>query len=49
MTTKPISVERFSVTSSKPFDDVVKALEAGIGHPDMSAFRQDISFGKNIR
>ena len=46
MTTKPISVERFSLTSSKAFDDVVKALEAGIGHPDMSAFRQDISSAK---
>ena len=38
MKTKVINVNRLSVTSSKPFDEVVKALEAGVGHPDMSIF-----------
>jgi uncharacterized protein (DUF302 family) len=43
MQTKVISVERISVTSSKPFDEVVKALEAGIGHPDMSTFIKEVT------
>jgi uncharacterized protein (DUF302 family) len=30
--------ERFNLTSSKPFDQVVAALNAAIGHPDMAEF-----------
>ena len=33
-----IEIERFSLTSSKPFDQVVPALDASIGHPDMAEF-----------
>jgi len=33
-----IEIERFSIISSKPFDQVVAALDAAIGHPDMSEF-----------
>jgi uncharacterized protein (DUF302 family) len=42
MATKEISVQRFSVTSSKNFRDVVAALEAAIGHPDMSSFSRKL-------
>jgi uncharacterized protein (DUF302 family) len=35
---RKIEIERFSLTSSKPFDQVVQALNAGIGHPDMAEF-----------
>jgi uncharacterized protein (DUF302 family) len=35
---KKIEIERFSLTSSKPFDRVVAALNAAIGHPDMAEF-----------
>jgi len=35
---KKIEIERFSLISSKPFDQVVAALDAGIGHPDMAEF-----------
>ena len=35
---RKIEIERFSVTSSKPFDKVVAALDAAIGHPDMAEF-----------
>ncbi len=35
---KKIEIERFSITSSKPFDQVVAALNAAIGHPDMAEF-----------
>jgi uncharacterized protein (DUF302 family) len=33
-----IEIERFSLITSKGFDDVVAALNAGIGHPDMAEF-----------
>jgi uncharacterized protein (DUF302 family) len=48
MATKQISVERFSVTSQKPFADVVKALEASVGHPNMSTFESSIASTKSF-
>ena len=33
-----IEVERFSLTTAKPFDEVVAGVNAGIGHPDMAEF-----------
>src|SRR5258708_39161726 len=38
MSTRRIEVERFSVTSSEPFEEVVAALKAGVGHLDLVAF-----------
>src|SRR5712692_3104490 len=38
MTIRRVEIERFSVTSSKPFEVVVAALEAAVGHPDMAEF-----------
>jgi hypothetical protein len=38
MTIRKVEIERFSVTSSKPFEAVVAALEAAVGHPDMLEF-----------
>jgi uncharacterized protein (DUF302 family) len=35
---RKIEVERFSLISSKPFDQVVADLYASIGHPDMAEF-----------
>jgi hypothetical protein len=35
---RKIEIERFSLTSSKPFDQVVAAVNAGVGHPDMAEF-----------
>jgi uncharacterized protein (DUF302 family) len=35
---RKIEIERFSLTSSKPFGEVVAAVNAGIGHPDMAEF-----------
>jgi uncharacterized protein (DUF302 family) len=35
---RKMEIERFSLTSSKPFDQVVAAVNAGIGHPDMAEF-----------
>ena len=33
-----IEIERFSLTTSKPVDEVVAGVNAGIGHPDMAEF-----------
>ena len=46
MATKQIIVQRFSVTSSKSFQDVVSRLEVAVGHPDMSVFRTDVTSAK---
>ena len=35
---RKIEIERFSLIASKQFDDVVAAINAGIGHPDMAEF-----------
>src|SRR5260370_15348989 len=35
---RKIEVERFTLNSSKPFDQVVAALNSGVGHPDMAEF-----------
>ena len=36
-------VQRFSVTSAKPFETVVNTLEAAVGHPDLSAFEREVA------
>jgi hypothetical protein len=36
--TRKIEIERFNVTASKPFDQVVAPLNDAIGHPDMAEF-----------
>jgi hypothetical protein len=33
-----VEVERFSLTSSRPFDEVLAAINDEIGHPDMAEF-----------
>ena len=38
MTTRRVEMERFSVISSKPFQAVLAALKAAVGHPDMAEF-----------
>jgi uncharacterized protein (DUF302 family) len=38
MTIRRVEIERFSVTSSKPFEVVVAALKAAVGQPDMVEF-----------
>jgi uncharacterized protein (DUF302 family) len=36
--TRKIEIERFTLTSSKPFNEVVAALKAAVGQPDIAAF-----------
>ncbi len=38
MTLRKIEIERLTMVSSRPFEAVVEALEAAIGHPDMAEF-----------
>jgi uncharacterized protein (DUF302 family) len=38
MTIRKFEIERLSVISSRPFDAVVAALKAAVGHPDMAEF-----------
>ena len=33
-----VEVERFSLISSRPFDKILAAIKAAIGHPDIVAF-----------
>src|SRR6266568_7753605 len=35
---RKIEVERFTLSSSKPFDQVVAALNSAVGHPNMAEF-----------
>ena len=42
MATKQITIERFSVISAKPFTEVVRAIEAQVGHPDIEQFYEAI-------
>jgi len=35
---RKIEIERFSLTTSKAFDEVIAAVNAAIGHPDMAEF-----------
>lgn len=36
--TRKIEIERFSLTTSKPFNEVIAGVNAAIGHPDMGEF-----------
>jgi uncharacterized protein (DUF302 family) len=47
MRTKQISVQRFSLISSKKFNDVVAKIAAGVGHPDTRAMFKNIGLAKN--
>jgi uncharacterized protein (DUF302 family) len=42
MSTQQINVQRWSVTSTQPFESVVAEVEAAVGHPDMSDFNRKI-------
>jgi uncharacterized protein (DUF302 family) len=43
MATRNLNVERFSVVSSRPFDEVLARMEGEVGHPDMAALLRKIS------
>jgi len=43
-----ISVRRFSVVSARPFEQVVRALTATVGRPDIVAFHRDVAAAKTL-
>jgi uncharacterized protein (DUF302 family) len=46
MTTRQVSVQRVSVISAHPFNDVVAKIESAVGHPDMKAFGSALAAAK---
>lgn len=42
MSTIEFQVRRFSIVSSRPFDEIVKSLTATIGRPDLNAFHNAV-------
>ena len=48
MTVKKVEIERLSVISSKPFEEVLTTLEAAIGHPDMVEFMKATHASQNF-
>jgi uncharacterized protein (DUF302 family) len=47
MAIRQITVDRLSLVSSRTFADVVAAIEAAIGHPDMREFGRNVTMAKN--
>jgi uncharacterized protein (DUF302 family) len=37
-----VEMQRFSVTSSKPFDEILAAIDAAVGHPDIREFHRKL-------
>ena len=46
MATKHIEIERFSLTSAKSYDEVMAAIDAVIGHPDLADLRRKLGSTK---
>jgi uncharacterized protein (DUF302 family) len=47
MSIREVQVQRVSVVSTQPFDQVVARIDEQIGHPDMAAFRKSFSAARN--
>ena len=43
-----VEIEHFSLTSSRPFDEVVAALNAAIGHPNIKEFWESAHQAKSM-
>ena len=48
MPTREVSVQRVSVVSSRPFQQVVRRLTATIGHPDIDAFHKALAAATTV-
>jgi hypothetical protein len=48
MPVRQVTVERFSVTSGKPLADVLAAIHAAIGHPNMDQLHRDVDAAKSL-
>jgi uncharacterized protein (DUF302 family) len=45
---RKVEMERFSVTSSKPFDAVIAVIKASIDHPNMAEFSQMMQRARTV-
>jgi uncharacterized protein (DUF302 family) len=43
MSIKQVQLQRFSVTSSNSFQDILARIEKAIGHPDLTTFRENVA------
>lgn len=48
MATKRIEVQRLTVISSRSFQEVLAKLDSAIGHPNMAAFRDNMTSAKTF-
>ena len=48
MPIRKVNIERIDVTSSKPFDAVVSALETAVGRPDMAKFVKETEGARTL-
>ena len=44
---REVHVQRVNIVTTEPFDTVVARIDAQIGHPDMAAFRKNLSAAQN--
>ena len=44
-----VEVERFNLISSRPFDKILAAIKAAIGHPDIVAFAKRAAAARTFR
>ena len=48
MPTIKVQLRRFSVVSSRPFEEIVSRVTATIGHPDMNAFHSAVAAARTV-
>ena len=48
MRTMKAHARRFSVVSSRPFEEIVRRLTATVGHPDMNAFHKAVAAATTV-
>jgi hypothetical protein len=48
MPTIEVQVQRVSVVSGRPFEDVVSRLTSSIGHPDIPMFHQSVASARTL-
>jgi uncharacterized protein (DUF302 family) len=49
MATTELRVQRFSVTSTRTFRDIVAAIQSAVGHPDMAEFVKNVTAAKTSK
>lgn len=48
MTTTAVAVRRFTVVSSRPFDEIVRRLTSSIGRPEPTEFRRALAESRSV-